>query len=227
MAEVLEVDTLPKGKAKKPPKVHAYSFSVKTLKGTIPLDDRYKKFKTNFTAETRYSWIMDKDAAWYGGHGGFQIRRVNNLGMAYYWTGGVKKDSIPEWGFAVSTAQFKMPYFGGYYERILILQKKAEWSLGAMLGKGKLKYSYVLDADQSVVKKSDTFKFVELFTNGTIHVTYFFDISGGVGYRFVLNETTPAYQKKWIESPFVTFSVQWSFVKMLLGAVDKNIREVY
>jgi hypothetical protein len=225
--QAFECDTVPNKKPKKEPKVHPYSFSVRTLKGKIPLDDRYKKFTTDFGFDTRYSWIVDKDAAWYGFHAGFKIRRVTKVGFAYYWTGGIKKNEVKEWDFPVVTARFGMPYYGGYFERTLILQKKAEWSLGCLMGKGRLMSAYLPVSGGEEVRKNYPFHFAEVFSNGTIRVTYFFSISGGIGYRFVLNQPQPLYVKKWIEAPFATFSVQWSFVRMLMGIVDKNIREVY
>ena len=220
-------DTIPDKKNKKAPKVHPYSFSVYTLKGKVDFDDRFSKFSLQNGFDTRYSWIADKDAAWYGFHSGFQIKRVTNIGLAYYWTGGIRKTAVPELNFPISLASFRMPYFGGYLERILVIHKKAEWSLGATYGMGKLKAAYLRSADNVTVKEKYPFEFLEVFSNGTIHVTYFFDISGGLGYRFVVNPTEPAYIKKWVQAPFATFSVEWSFARMILGAIDKNIREVY
>jgi hypothetical protein len=226
-ANFVDQDSIPEKKNKKVPKVHPYSFSVYTLKGKVDFDDRFSKISLHNGFDTRYSWLVNKDAAWYGFHSGLQIKRVTNFGFAYYWTGGVRKTQVPELGYPISLASFRMPYYGAYLERILVIHKKAEWSLGTTYGKGKLKAEYLRTSDQTTVKEKYPFQFLEVFSNGTIHVTYFFDISGGLGYRFVLDNTQPAYVKKWVQAPFATFSVEWSFARMIWGAINRNAREVY
>lgn len=205
-----------------------YQDTVWTVRGLTPLNDSFHKWKPDVVLDARSSTINGSPVRIGGLRLGAEYRRVHRFGLGVY--GATTQVGNENNGQAVSpgldSARFNLNYASLYYERVLLLHPKWEWSAALHYGAGQVAVTYGDQTFESVeLDDRISVRPVEWSTSGFYHVNWWISAGGGAGYRHVTQapaEIRQAYQG-WI----YVVKLRIKFAKLVRSIWDQSVRDEY
>lgn len=201
-----------------------YQDTVWTLAGDKILDDRYRKWRVDLSADARITMLSNTRTRLGGLRLGLEYRRVHRFGIGLYNVGdGVGVSTLREISPAIDTATLTMGYVSAYYERVLLFNRKWEWSVTGHIGRGSVQGDYRYLGSNETETFDERFTLLEGSTLLYYHLTYFMSIGAGLGYREVhtdISEISRIYS-----SPVAVLRLRIRLFKMVGGLFSKDIRE--
>ncbi|MEM9052851.1 MAG: hypothetical protein AAGC47_12430 [Bacteroidota bacterium] len=145
------------------------------------------KLKPDFSFDARRT-LFEKRWVLVGGFKiGAEYRRVNRLGVGFYFLNTRIFDEDVEFILEANKIEYDFQYTTLYYDRVLYFDKK--WEFGGTLhfGGGRIKTFYQNELNPNERNTGPELKFnvAELVGYAEYNVLYWLGISGGVGYRRV------------------------------------------
>jgi hypothetical protein len=201
-----------------------YRDTVWTLSGDKVLDDRYRKWRVDLSADARITMISNTRTRLGGVRLGLEYRRVHRFGIGIYNVGdGVGVSTLREISPAIDTATLTMGYISAYYERVLLFNRKWEWSVTGHIGRGSVQGDYLFLGSSKVETFDQRFTLVEASSVLYYHLTYFMSVGAGLGYRGV--DTDISEISRIYSSPVAVLRLRIRLFKMVGGLFSKDIRE--
>lgn len=185
----------------------------------------YPFLKPELILDGRLTLVSNEGARLGGFRLGIEVNRVNRFGIGFYsFSDGVSTKSLNEISSSIVSANLKLSYTSLYYERVLIFNKKYEWSSTLHFGVGEVSGSYTY-GNGSIGNYNEPVQLTEISTTLYRHFTYFMSIGGGIGYRQTRNapeELLPIYN-----APVFLIKFRFQPIKAVRGIWNKDIRKRY
>lgn len=201
--------------------------SVWIVGGKKYLGDGFKKWKVDFVFDGRNSFVDGAPVPVGGLRMGLEYLRVHRFGIGFYnLADPIERPAFLDDDLDVGPINMNFRYSSLYYERVLFFNPKWEVSATGHLGSGVITVNaYDL--------KEDTWEFydnievspIELSTSTYYHLTWWFSLGGGVGYRWMLN--TPDAIQPTYESTVYLAKAKVRLGKMLRAAFNKDVKNEY
>jgi hypothetical protein len=185
----------------------------------------YPFLKPELILDGRMTLVSNEGARLGGFRLGVEVNRVNRFGIGFYsFSDGVNTNSLNEISSSIVRANLKLSYTSLYYERVLIFNKKYEWSSTIQFGVGEVSGSFTY-GNGSIGNYNEPVQLTEVSTTLYRHLTYFMSIGGGIGYRQTRNapqELLPIYN-----APVFLIKFRFQPIKAVRGIWNKDIRKRY
>jgi hypothetical protein len=200
------------------------------LVATAQLSETNKKsdypfIKPELILDGRLTLVSNEGARLGGFRLGVEVNRVNRFGVGFYaFSNGVRTESLNEISPNIVSADLELNYASIYYERVILFNKKYEWSSTLHLGYGNVSGSYAY-ANGITENYDEPILLSELSTTLYRHLTYFMSVGGGIGYRQTRNapsELLPIYN-----APIFIVKLRFQPIKAVRGLWNKDIRKRY
>lgn len=204
-----------------------YQDTVWTVRGNVVLDDHFRKWKPDVVLDARTSTLNGERVRVGGVRLGAEYRRVHRFGLGIYSAATqLYISDDPNDNSVLDSARFNLNYASAYYERVLLLLPKWEWSASAHLGVGNVAVTYGAQ-NVNTVDLRDRIRVnpLEWSTSGYYHFTYWLSAGGGVGYRQILNaprEVRQAYQ-----GYIYVIKLKIKVIKLVRSIWNPNVRYEY
>lgn len=204
-----------------------YRDTVWTIKGQTVLDERFKKWKPDFVIDARTSTVDSRRARILGFRLGAEYKRVHRFGLGVYGVStDVPSNRFEQIGPNVDSASFTLEYTSLFYERVLLLHRKWEWSAAVHAGIGEVKVDYLLQDDPDIYNLSPiTVRPTELSTSGYYNITWWLSAGGGIGWRF-MRKSPPEIREAYNGGIYIA-KVKIKFAKLVRRIWDKSVCDEY
>ena len=158
---------------------------------------------------------------------GLEYRRVHRFGVALYaFDRGIIKNDFSEINEDLSNVQFDFSYQSLYYERVLYFNKKWEALAAFHLGTGRINVTYQIEGDDNVYTYDPIIvKPIELTASGYYHLTWWFSLGGGVGYRYM--RKTPTELRTDFNGTIYIIKAKIRIGKLTKSIFNKEVKNEY
>lgn len=201
--------------------------SVWIIGGKKYLGEGFRKWKMDFVFDGRNSFVNGSPAPVGGLRMGLEHLRVHRFGLGFYnLSEPVDRPIFTDEGSTIGPVHFTLQYSSIYYERVLFFNKKWEISGTGHLGRGVVTVNeFDIKQDEWSLYDEVDVSPVELSTSTYYHLTWWFSVGGGIGYRWMLN--TPAEIRPTYESTVYLVKVKVRLGKMVRTVFNRNAKDEY
>lgn len=201
--------------------------SVWIIGGKKFLGDGFKKWKMDFVFDGRNSFVDGVPAPVGGFRIGLEHLRVHRFGLGFYnHSESVDRPDFTDEGASVGPVNFSLQYSSLYYERVLFFNRKWEVSGTGHLGRGIVTVNeFDIKQDEWSLYDEVDVSPIELSTSTYYHLTWWFSVGGGIGYRWMLN--TPAEIRPTYESTVYLVKAKVRIGKMVRAVFNRNAKDEY
>lgn len=201
--------------------------TVWTITGQTVLDERFKKWKPDLVLDARSSTVDSRRARIFGLRLGAEYKRIHRFGVGIYGVSSeVSSSRFEQIGPDVDSASFNLGYASLFYERVLFLNRKWEWSAAVHTGVGEVQVDYFLEDNPTIQNLEPVaVRPLELSTSGYYHVTWWLSAGGGVGWRTM--RKSPSEIREAYNGGIYIAKVKIKFAKLTRRIWDKSVRDEY
>jgi hypothetical protein len=208
-------------------KENTYRDTVWIISGYKPLENNFKKWKFDFVLDARSTLVSGTVARLAGLRIGMEYRRVHRFGFGFYNLGdGVVVQSLEEINPDITRATLNIRYSSIFYERVMFFNPKWELSLTAHSGRGRITGDYIIAGGikpQGFPERR--VRAFEFSTTAFYHLTWWFSVGGGVGYRLVPD--APQEVQSIYNAPVGILRVRIKFGKLVKSIWNHDIKYTY
>lgn len=191
------------------------------------MDDRFKKWRPELMLDARTSTFGTEAARIGGLRLGIEYMRVHRVGYGIYGVSDqVSSEQFASLGEDVDSARFNLGYVSIFYERVLLLHPKWEWSSALHWGLGQVNIDYRISGESAFRSRNPiTVRPVEVSSSGYYHLTWWASVGGGVGYRFMRN--SPAEVRSAYQGWLYIVKLKIRFGRLVRRIWDKSVTDEY
>jgi hypothetical protein len=210
-----------------PKKENTYRDTVWIISGYKPLENNFKKWKFDFVLDARSTLVSGTVARLAGLRIGMEYRRVHRFGFGFYNLGdGVVVRSLEEVNPDITRATLNIRYSSIFYERVMFFNPKWELSMTAHAGRGRITGDYIIAGGIKPQGFPDRrVRAFEFSTTAFYHLTWWFSVGGGVGYRLVPD--APEEVQSIYNAPVGILRVRIKFGKLVKSIWNNDIKNTY
>ncbi|MFN6379021.1 MAG: hypothetical protein ACK4WD_07085 [Flavobacteriales bacterium] len=208
-------------------KENTYRDTVWIISGYKPLENNFKKWKFDFVLDARSTLVSGTVARLAGLRIGMEYRRVHRFGFGFYNLGdGVIVKSLEEVNPDITRATLNIRYSSIFYERVMFFNRKWELSLTAHSGRGRITGDYIIAGGIKPQGFPDRrIRAFEFSSTAFYHLTWWFSVGGGVGYRLVPD--APEEVQSIYNAPVGILRVRIKFGKLVKSIWNHDIKYTY
>lgn len=201
--------------------------SVWIFGGKKYLGNGFNKWKFDFVLDGRNSFIDGAPVPVGGLRMGLEYLRIHRFGIGFYnLADPIERPTFTDNDLSLGRVSMNFRYSSLYYERVLFFNPKWEVSATGHLGAGVVTVNqFDLKEDAWIFYDNIEVNPVELSTSTYYHLTWWFSLGAGVGYRWMLN--TPDAIQPTYESTVYLAKAKVRLGKMLRAAFNKDVKNEY
>ena len=201
--------------------------SVWVVTGKRYLGKGFKNWKPEVILDARRTVVGNEGARLFGLRIGVEHKRVNRWGLGLFGLDEpIIRSEIIDVDADVERAAYQFSYVSSYYERVLFLHPRWEWSAALHLGAGTISASYKLFHEEEIQNIDPiSVKPIEISTSGYFNPIWWVSLGGGIGYRY-MRETPPTLQTAYNGAIYIV-KLKVKFGKMARAIFNKEVKDEY
>lgn len=212
------------------PKFNAqYQDEIWLLNGkkTLTSAEGFKKWRFSLDLDARSTFADGARARLGGLRVGLEFKRIHKFGIGIYSLDqGLSKSNTELIDESIRNIHFDFDYLTLFYERVLLFNKKWEWSAAIHFGTGNIEGTYQIhNSDETFVIDPIQVKPLELSTSAYYHFNWWLSGGGGIGYRYM--RKTPQELQNDFNGAVYILKVKLRIGKLVKSIWNEDVKNEY